>query len=358
MRVTSISFGANFSINSDSNRYGMNRNDLAKEVIAAKYARDLGVSVPDYGITISYDTKGEVASYPNNKIGTKHFDKLFKNLYIMDTNNQNHNDLDIGHVFYSDDGLVEFDCFRFSSPFVVNSNRKYDLPAFMMPTNQVNYENASLGLYVEQIPDKKEKMAFLKDYLKASSVYHQEKADYLLSNRSKILTEDMYDYESVQADVLRNPDDEMAELLQYRLDFLTKQRRAFTEFDEGNGSFGHEFSAKRRVVSIPMYFDAVNAAFEYQKKAQELSDKADSSQKRKYYQYESQFGNFFANTYLTWIKGMADYNFADDRVCKLEESERSYLNAQYQKILDADDSKKPDLMKNYLSLYQRKTDSF
>ena len=166
MHIQPISFGAYFSVKQGKSS-GIDADGMNKEVIIADKARQMGVNVPTYNISLTYETKGEPATFPANKIEEKHFASLFKNLFLMDKNNLNHNDLDIGHVFYSEDGNVEFDCFRFSSPFIENSHKKHFLPDFMMPTNQLNYENASLSLYVAQIPTREEKRNFIKSYLKS-----------------------------------------------------------------------------------------------------------------------------------------------------------------------------------------------
>ena len=109
MNIHPISFGASFTIK-QGKASGIDATGMNKEVIVAEQAREMGVNVPTYNISLNYQTKGEVATFPSNKIEEKHFASLFKNLFLMDKNNLNHNDLDIGHVFYSEDGTVEFDC--------------------------------------------------------------------------------------------------------------------------------------------------------------------------------------------------------------------------------------------------------
>ncbi len=353
MHIQPISFGASFTIK-QGKASGIDLKGMSKEVIVYDKAREIGVTVPEYNISVSYETKGEVASYPTNKIEEKHFDSLFKNLFLMDKNNLNHNDLDIAHVFYSDDGTVEFDCFRFSSPFIENAQRKYALPDFMMPTNQINYENASLGLYVKQIPDEKEKREFVKSYLKASAKYHQNKADLLIFEKQPPFYEPkMLGYEMTLETVLQEPDDEMADLMLLKLDFLSKQRLAFTEWDEGNGACGHPFSKERRLNSIPMYLDAVKTAIKYSEKSSELSSST-TDRKSEYYGYEAKVGEYFANTYLSWVEGMADWNFRDERVKPLDDKEREKLSASYKEILAAPFSEKTTKIDEYLKLYNSK----
>ena len=352
MGIQPISFCSSFFIRQGQTS-DVDAKGLLKEILVADKARDFGVSVPEYRITASYETKGELANFQTNKIEEKHFKSLFKNLFLMDKNNLNHNDLDIGHVFYSDDGSVEFDCFRFSSPFIENSQKKYALPDFMMPTNQINYENASLGLYVNQIPDEKGKKEFLTSYLRASANYHANKADFVSKNIGIDYTQDMLNYEQVQAEVLQNPNEDMVNLMLLKLDFLSKQRLAFTEWDEGNGACGHPFSKERRLYSIPMYLDAVKSAIDYSNKAEELSSFKQGNE-AKYYNYESKVGRFFADTYLSWVEGMADWNFVDDRVQPLNDSERQELSNSYKNIKNAGFSEKSTKIDEYLKLYKSK----
>lgn len=352
MSIQPISFGASFTVKQGQSS-GIDATGMNKEVIVADKARQIGVDVPTYNISLSYETKGEPASFPANKIEEKHFASLFKNLFLMDKNNLNHNDLDIGHVFYSDDGRVEFDCFRFSSPFIENKTKKYSLPDFVMPTNQINYENASLSLYVAQIPDQEEKRDFVKSYLRASREYHKNKVNLMLSDSDTNYPSDMKLYELTQEWVFLKPDDEMADLMIQKLDFFAKQRLAFTEWDEGNGACGHTFSKERRLNSIPMYLDAAKSAIEYSNKAAELSAKTSYSTS-KYYDYESKLGEYFANTYLSWIEGMADWNFRDERVKPLSEEERQELSTTYKDILNSELSEKPAKIDEYLKLYNSK----
>lgn len=351
MLVPPISFKANFNFHvGDSS--GIDKEQMLKEINTANTARNSGVSVPQYQIGIQYKTNGEIANYPNNKITKEHLRSLFKNIYLLDTLNISHNDLDIGHVFYSKNGEVELDCFRFSSPFTNNNEKLYNLPSFMMPTNQVNYENAGLCFYVEQIPTKEEKINFLKAYLKESHTYHRNKANYATEHQDKFSPE-MIKYETILAETLENPDNKMAELMLDKLDFLIKQRRAFTEWDEGNGACGHPFNKERRLNSIPMYFESIKSAINYSQKAQELSLNEDGN-KAKYYEYEAKIGEYFANMYISWVSGMANYNFEDTRVTPLPEKERNELKEQYSKIINADFDKKEDEINSYLEMYKSK----
>lgn len=361
MFIPPVSFSSNFKFRTGDSS-GISEEQMSNEINSANMARKRGVSVPEYSIYkrsepnsdifLEYQTKGEIANYKTNKITAKHLKNLFKHLYTLDTINLNHNDLDVAHVFYAADGDVEFDCFRFSSPFIADRKKQYALPDFMFPTNQINYENAGLCFYVKQIPTEKEKLDFIKMYLKASSSYHQNRADYI-KNNSAIFPNEMYNYETLKASLLKHPDNKTADLMLSKLDFLEKQRTAFTEWDEGNGACGHAFNKERRLNSIPMYLNAIKSAVDYYEEANILS-LATTGKKSEYYKYEAKVGEFFANTYLSWVQGMADYNFNDSRVTPLPDSEREELNRQYEKIINSNLDLKKYYIDKYLEAYNSK----
>ncbi len=262
----------------------------------------------------------------------------------MDKGNFYHQDLDIGHVFYAKDGSVEFDCFRFSVPFIQDSRKNCSLPDFMQPTNQINYENTSLGAYVNQFGDEKEKMNFIKQYLIASSNYHQK--------RSK---EDG-DYESVCAQINKNPDGNVAKLRLLRLDFLNKQRQAFTEWDEGGGACGNKKDPKRQINAIPPYLEAIKLGIKYAKTADEMSKNEDGI-KKEYYNYEKQIGEYFVNLYASWVQGMANWVFESEAHCPKPENVRDTLNNQYMQILNNSNlDKKEQAINSYLENYCAQTD--
>ena len=188
----------------------------------------------------------------------------------------------------------------------------------------------------------------------ASAKYHQEKADLLIFRQQpQGYTPEMLGYEMTLESALQEPDDDMVDLMLLKLDFLTQQRLAFTEWDEGNGACGHPFSKERRLNSIPMYLDAVKTAIEYSNKSSKLSS-TDGWKKSQYYGYEAKVGEYFANTYLSWVEGMANWNFEDERVKPLSEKEREELSASYKEILNVQLSEKPAKIDEYLKLYNSK----
>ncbi|MBQ8475778.1 hypothetical protein IJ531_01820, partial [bacterium] len=296
--------------------------DMAHELAYTDMASQFNIDVPKYFASLSYETQGEPARYPVVKITREHLQNVFKNLFIMDKNNFSHNDLDIAHIFYGSEGKVEFDCFRFADAFVKKSNKQYNLPDFMVPSNQINYECASLGAYIDTFSNETAKNNFLRSYLEESADYHKKKAEIAA-------TPEMAEYETLQSEVLQDVDDRMIDLLNDRLNFLYQQRKAFTEWDEGHGACQHKFDRQRCINSIPEYLKAAQMAIDYMGKAMFLSS-MEKGDKAKYYEYEAQTGEYFANKYLEWIEGMANYNFEPQKNkerngCPLDDEQREYL---------------------------------
>jgi len=362
MRVNTISFSANFNLKvGDKNK--TTQKQLNNEINLAQLAKDLGVSTPKYEILyapvmLTYQTKGETADFKTNPIQEKHFPKLFSNLYLLDISNISHNDLEMTHCFYSEDGDVEFDCFRFGDYF---KKGEINLPPFEMPNNLTNYENNSLAFYVEQIPDNQTKLQFLKDYLKESAIYHQKRADYIekrlnkTANSGVILTKEMFEVEQIRYQICQNPNDDIANLLLKKLEFGAKQRCAFTLWDEGNGACGHEFSKEKRIESILEYLDSIKSGIEFIKMAQDLSNQSDDKLEQQYFELEAKVGKYFVDTYLGWVSGMADYNFSDERVCPKEDKIREELKETYNKIILANYESKTEAIDEYIKIYLKET---
>ena len=262
------------------------------------------------------------------------------------------------HCFYSGDGDVEFDCFRFGGYFIKD---EINLPPFEMPNNLANYENNSLAFYIEQMPDNQSKIGFLKDYLKGSAPYHQKRADYIekrlgkTANSGIVLTNEMLETEQIRFKICQNPNNDMANLLLKKLEFGKKQRQAFTLWDEGNGACGHEFSAKKRVESILKYLDSIKSGIEFIEMAQNLSNKSTNETQKKYYELEVKAGKYYVDTYLDWVSGMADYNFSDERVCPKVDETREILKETYGKIISADYDSKAEAIDEYARMYLKET---
>ena len=344
MIVLPVSFGSCFKVK--LNKDGVDESKMNNEVETAVIAREIGVNVPEYKISqIEYETKGEKADFYKNPITKEHFDRVLRYIYLLDKSKILHNDLDIEHVFYGENGEVEFDCFRFASRY--NSKNETAFPEFMSPTNQLNYENASLASYVKNIYDSASRKEVIANYLSSSLNFHQKRVSYV--------DKELIDYEQAKIDALRNIDDDKIDLMLEKLDFFAKQRKAFTEWDEGNGACGHKFNPQRRINAIPMYFDAIKSAISYSKHAKYLSQTSDKYDK-KYYEYEARVGEYFANTYIGWVKGMANYNFEDKAMrTYLDEKTRLEIEKQYEKIIDADFDDKIRALNEYLEIYSQYT---
>ena len=124
-------------------------------------------------------------------------------------------------------------------------------------------------------------------------------------------------------------------------------------WDEANCACGHEFSKQGRIDSIPLYFEAVKSAIEYSKMAQKFSEESEGVE-AKYYDYEAQFGAYFANTYLSWMRGMAKDNFVNSKMeGDFSSKEVEMLDAEFGKIIDADFGEKSEEIDKYLEIYNK-----
>ncbi len=368
--ITNINFGKYiYSVEKDKN--GTTQTNIDNEIYLMAKAKKAGVSTLPKITTItysalpverqkpeivgySYQIKGKKADFVLNPITKKHFNTLFNMFYLMDKQGIYHNDLDIGHVFYSDRGKVETDFFRFGLEFVFNNtaHNKNDVPffpEFMMPSNAINYEKASLGYYLRQTKGNDDDTnAVVKDYLESSADYHQKRLKYLVHKNAP---EEMIEFERLQSEFLKRPSADIIELRKNRIDFLNKERLAFTEWDEGNGSCGHEKDLKRQINSIKIYIAAIRSAISYIKKADELKKSEINPDKKKYFEYEKQFGEYWLSNYENWAAGMVNYLIQDKE--KMNESDEivQKLSGYFEEIKKAEINDKNDKINQYQRAY-------
>ena len=113
-----------------------------------------------------------------------------------------------------------------------------------------------------------------------------------------------------------------------------------------------EFNKERIANSIPMYLDAVKSAISYSYQAKALAQKA-SGEDKKYYEFEGKTGEYFANTYLSWLQGMVKHELEDERTqAGLLESEKKLINKEFAKIIDADFVDKTQLINEFSKFYR------
>ena len=321
--------GQKFSL---SNRYTQGQKEfekrqaeLNKEAAQAQKARGREVNVPKYKVSttedghvrqIRYETKGDIADIKTNPVRSKHFRSLFKNLYFMDRASIFHNDLDPSHIFFNDDGQVEFDCFRYSVNFYKNRNGQLKgndgsirTPDFMFPSNEDTLKEHFLGGYVDKL-DEDDRFYFVKNYLMNKSDYHQRRGD-LLVNRGFDPDGKTVRFEDIQSRVFLNPSNQVINYEIKKLDNYKLKRDAFTEWDEGGGACGHKVEPQRRFNAILLNLDCIESAMDLRNEAQYLARYAITADEKEYFKLETECAQRRLDDLYNDTKGMGSWKFND-----------------------------------------------
>ena len=274
------SFGISFQ--GKSRLVQLDEDTVAKEKNITDKMRYLGVNTPEIKDN-SYELHGNPAEPYTNPITEQHIKNVLNNILIMDKAGIAHGDIEEGHVFYSDDGSIELDCFRFNWPIFNKDSIDWEFPNFCSPTNLKQFEGNSIAAYINKMHSDDEADKFINTYLKEVSKFHAEKASYLEAD-----TKDKINYEKVQAEVLKNPDDDIRNLFKAKVQILYNNRLAFTEWDEGKGECGHEIDDKRMVKGVNIYLDSIYDSTEYIKQIDKAL-KHSSGIKAEYLNYEKKY---------------------------------------------------------------------
>ena len=204
-----------------------------------------------------------------------------------------HNDLDPSHIFFNDDGQVEFDCFRYSVNFYKNRNGQLKgndgsirTPDFMFPSNEDTLKEHFLGGYVDKL-DEDDRFYFVKNYLMNKSDYHQRRGD-LLVNRGFDPDGKTVRFEDIQSRVFLNPSNQVINYEIKKLDNYKLKRDAFTEWDEGGGACGHKVEPQRRFNAILLNLDCIESAMDLRNEAQYLARYAITADEKEYFKLETE----------------------------------------------------------------------
>lgn len=301
--------------------------ELSNDVNKAFRARKASVDVPAYkaispandpSTYVYYTIKGEPADPVKNPIKEEHLKKLFVNLFILDRLGIYHNDLDTNHVFFSDKGKVEIDCFRYAFDFQNSPKKGFDLkgdkvrrPSYMMPSNEDGFEYANLGEYFSKLPSY-QKDEFLKGYLKARSDYHESRAALLIEQGFDPSSKTVR-YEELQGKVFKEPSFEVLNYTRDKLELNGKRRAAFTLWDEGGGACGHEINPLMRFNSILSYINALGSAMKLRDEANALSTVAKSEDEQEFFALEKDYADYWVNNLYNDTKDMGEWNFNDNK---------------------------------------------
>ena len=174
---------------------------------------------------------------------SKHLENLFDKLYQLDTNGIYHGDLNLGNIKLTADGNVDFIDFQWTQNIyesrLFEDNSAISHPSFLMCENLQMLEMSGMPNYLKKIENKEEREEFFFNYLKAKSIYHKRRADFI---ESKIenwpysaeipILEKALVFEKAQAEVLKNPNDDIRNLEILKMQFLSSFRQAYKFVDE------------------------------------------------------------------------------------------------------------------------------
>ena len=309
MQVSPINFCARFRYEIEKEG-GLSDAEADSEMLNAEKARNSHVRVPQYysdGYILRYRTNGENPDYQTNPMNDKHLDWLFTEFYKMDKANINHRSLDREHIFLNPNGRIELDCFRYAVPFIEkDSSKTYNLPDFIPPSNQPNYEASALTNYISQMSNKKEAIEFLKKYISKSAILHSVKAR--IAN-----TLEQKDYENLLGRVFKNPDDKMADLYFDKVQFLNQRKLAKDMYHQGVKN-GITADRDKCTQSVLTYIDTIELLRDYALKATIRKAETKDEDKKTYYDYEVESAKYYADSYLKEIRLMLsrDMEYVDN----------------------------------------------
>ena len=235
-----------------------------------------------------------------------HLIYIMNDILKLDTNDIYHGDLENGHIFYSNNGNIQIDCFRFGakkgSYGDFNHDTSWQYPKEFGLSNLIDYENLSLGYYLNQMHSESTKNAFIEKYLKLSSNFHNKKAQFL---RQKNAPQEQIDFEEIQAKLYKNPSKDIINLTKKRIEFKYNERLGFTKIDEGQGACNHDPNEKDVAQGILIYFDSWVQLQNYKKQLAKAKNRIESNNELKLLNYYEIYTNHWDNNYQNMVCGNA-----------------------------------------------------
>ena len=303
-----------------SNTLNIPKVSLSKEIELSQKAKRAGVNTPEIATTGDYTIHGELANFKSNPIRPIHIKNMLSNIRSLDTAGILHGDLEKSHVYYSKDGNVQIDCFRFGSNIEEDSDRiSWEFPERIAPTNLYDFENNCLGNYLTEINDDKQEKEFIKQYLKISKDFHKKRA---MDLKKLGASEEQIKFEELQAKIYANPDDDIVRITRDRIKYKHIQRQAFTEWDEGNnGACGHNKDEARAVNGVNLYFDAWKECVSQEIDIFSLLQRTKDDDKKELLYYLDSYTKHWDRNYSQSINGMANWTISPSN-----ENNKSYRN--------------------------------
>lgn len=192
---------------------------------------------------LSTKVNGESADPETMPWTSEHLKNLFDGLFKMDKECVYHGDLNTGNMKLTPDGGVNFLDYQWTHKVpateIFNEKKESTLPGFIYPENSQMFEMAEIPYYLMKMPEGNQPKQFFKQYLQAKSDYHQKRYDFINKQITdkKILinvanAEKARAFEKAQAEVYKNPSDNVLKTEAKKIQFLNSFREAYKTIDK------------------------------------------------------------------------------------------------------------------------------
>lgn len=192
---------------------------------------------------LSTKVNGESADPEKMPWTSEHLKNLFDGLFKMDKECVYHGDLNTGNMKLTPDGRVNFLDYQWTHKVpasdIFKEKKESTLPDFIYPENSQMFEMAELPYYLKKMSGNDQPKQFFKQYLQAKSDYHQKRYDFINKKITdkKILidvanAEKARTFEKAQAEVFKNPSDNVLKTEAKKIQFLNSFREAYKTIDK------------------------------------------------------------------------------------------------------------------------------
>ena len=184
---------------------------------------------------LSTKVNGDAADFRRNPWTKNSLRNLFNSMFEMDKKGFYHGDLNNGNIRLDSNGNVGFIDYQFAenTSSVFNEKEEMILPDFIPVENSQMFEMAGIPYYLRDIGNSSKAKSFLKTYLEAKSEYHKKRADFFsgVSSYYSSTKQQAIDFEKAQAEVFKNPTDDVLKLEAQKIQFLNSFRVAYKHID-------------------------------------------------------------------------------------------------------------------------------
>ena len=247
-----------------------------------------------------------------NKYSDSHFKSLFNKMFELDKLGIYHGDLNGKNILLNNSGSVNFIDYQWTQ-FVSKTNfydkekvEKMLLPRSVFPENAQMFEMASLPYYLEALGSHSDKINFMKQYLRAKSAYHGNRAQHIAKmvpnwyTSQKYLIKQSLAEETAKAKIYREPNNDVLKLEAKKIQFLSDYRDAYSHVDANMPS-------RNIVASSSAYLCAISAVQDFRKSIQKQLSLCFDSNKKLYLASLLEYGNYWYNNLKHYTSDTFDY---------------------------------------------------